>query len=586
MANTTTQITEIPATDEDSAFGSTSEPEQIDPDRPFLAKDSQSDVTVEQREKETRRGRPSSKGAPPGSAPQPTATQKNGIRVPDPKYKTYYSDSENPNQRTKAFWNWWNQLPTTFKERCVAYVYRDWPVLIHIDKDETDELSSIDCISGMEPIQNDADLNDRYGAGDFHIFFNEALLPGRRTLAKLFVKGSRDLKSRPPSDRRINDVQQIELTDPQNNGYVAYLRGRGMLPEQVSLKEKEGQVASIEAVREMNATVNKLTDKVINMAENKSRNSPGADETLKVLTQASINANEIQADAAKRSNEMLHETIRGMRELEQQSNGRGGGLGEALEVGDKLGLIGHRGGDSDEVKELRARLDKIQDDRMRALEEEVKAARIAGPAQAASSSPFGHVKEGLSALKEFKTAMEDLSGGKEPSMAEEVADIAGMPKWLPMVLQFGAPLLNNMLNVFLVSRGMTPGPMVAPGPMPGMGGMPGNGPGPFPGQPGQQPTPMPRPAQPSPPQPAQPGLPPAATAPTPSPEMSASGTPTYGLHPDIADLLFEIKTPLTQYIASGDATGEDYAGVFADSYGLEAFNTVAGFGVEGLMSSI
>ncbi len=179
---------------------------------PFLASESSAEVTEEQHKKALQRqGRSTQKnGAPPGSAPDVP------IKVPDPKYKTYYSDSDNPNQKTKALWNWWNALPMVFKERCMIYVYRDWPVLITLDKDETDELTCIDVISGVEPIQVDNDFNDKYGAGDFHIYFNEALKPGKRTLCRAFIKGSRDLKSRPPADRRINDPNQVEMTDPQN----------------------------------------------------------------------------------------------------------------------------------------------------------------------------------------------------------------------------------------------------------------------------------------------------------------------------------------------------------------------------------
>ena len=582
MANTTT--ISIESTNPDDPPMVDSQPEEAI-DKPFLAEDSQSDVTVEQREKETRRGRPSRQGAPPGSAPLPTSTQTKAteIKVPDPKFKTYYSDSENPHQKTKAFWNWWNQLPGAFKERCVAYVYRDWPVLITLDRDETDELTSIDCISGMEPIQNDADLNDRYGAGDFHIFFNEALKPGKRTLCKLYVRGSRDLKSRPPSDRRINDVNQVEMNDPQNSGYIAFLRGRGLLPDQVTLAKKEGELASLQAAKEMSTTVERLTDKVIKMAEDKGKNSPGADDTLKILTQASINANEIQADAAKRSNEMLHETIRGMRELE--SNGKKeGGVAETLElVTSIIDKFGPKESDNAEVRELRAELQRVRDDRLKTLEDQLTALRAAPIT--GNASPSATMKESITAFKEMRDLVEDVVGGGKKSPVEEIAEEAGIPKWLQLTLQYGLPFANNILGTFMISRGMTPTPTP---PMPGMPGMPGGMGGPGAGM-GMAPPPGARPMPPTAPNPSQapgtPGLPAPATQQS-QPELTQNGVPTYGLHPDIADILFEQKTPIVQYLAAGDATGEDYAELFANTYGLPVFNMMAGFGKEALLLAI
>src|SRR5271154_3406160 len=115
MAKITTLPPEsTPEIEEDpTILDDNSQPEDtLSADTPFLASESKADVSLEQREKATRRGRPATvNGGPPGSAP----TINNQLRVPDPKYKTYYSDSDNPNQKSKAFWNWWNQLSNPFK---------------------------------------------------------------------------------------------------------------------------------------------------------------------------------------------------------------------------------------------------------------------------------------------------------------------------------------------------------------------------------------------------------------------------------------------------------------------------------------
>jgi hypothetical protein len=540
------------------------------PDTPFLSSESKSETTVEQHRKglTTHKGRPtSSAGAPPGSA---TTTQV--VSVPDPKFKTYYHDSDNPGQRTKAFWNWWNALPVVYKERCVAYVYRDWPVLVYIDKDVNDELSYIDKISGMEPIQSDNDLNDKYGAGDFHIFFNEALGPKKRTLATLYIKGSRDLKSRPPADRRINDPNQVEMTDPQNPAYIAFLRGRGVLPDQITLAKKEGELASLQAAKEMSSTVERLTDKVISMAEDKGKGSPSADESLKLLTQASINANEIQADAAKRSNEMLHDTIKSLRELENGEKG-GTSFADAFTLAVDLMSKMNGGGNNQEVAELRAELARVNNDRLAALEKQIAEARAV---PVAGGSPFANIKEGFSAIKEMRDLVEDISGGSKPNPAEELAGAAGAPAWLMPAIQYGLPLLGNIVQAIMVGRGLaTPGPAQQPGPSPAPMPMPQAGPG----QPRPQPQPMP--IAPGIPAPQAPPMPAPAAAPIP-----IQGQSRYGLPADVEDLLYEIKTPFTHYISSGDLTGGDYADVFIANYGEQIFKQLTSFGVDGVAGAI
>jgi hypothetical protein len=556
---------------------------QTDPKPAFLTESSPLKATREEHKRQAKAGsvkRGDSAGDNPETGMSNTLIKKEiPIPIPSPRFTVFKNDATNPNQTSKKFYNYWNELPGWAKDRLTLYVYRDWPVLVQV-KEDSGEFAYIDKISGNQPLQDDIDLMNMYGTGSYKLMLSE-----KNCLCTVYVQnvGMNDLKSHPPADRRISDVKQVDLDHPGNKSYIEFLRMGGKLPEQQKGKEAEAEMAAISLVEKLQERNDTLVDKALTAAAAGRRDTEPTEQAI-------TRAIDVVADGAKKSNAMLSEayqTIKATREEGQSSATET--LNLAIQLAREFAGAKDKPGDDEVVRELRARLDKIQDDRMRALEEEIKAARTA---PTSAGSPFSSAKEGLSTIKEMKSMLEELGlSSKEPSPAEEIADATGMPKWMPMVLQYGAPLLNNLLNVFLVSRGMVPPPQ----PSPGMGGMPGGmpgmpnpGPGAFPGQSGPQPTPMPRAQQPATPQAAQPGLPPPpmtngqAQAPA---EFSPSGTPTYGLHPDIADLLFEIKTPLTQYIVS-DASGDDYAPVFCDNYGLDAFSTVAGFGVEGLMSAI
>jgi hypothetical protein len=581
MAETSTEVLPKPTPDPVLDSSSSREPDPVMPQPAFQAESSKFKASRDQHRRESKKDSVK-KGEFAGddreTGMSAAVIQKDKpIPIPSPKSTVFRKEATNTAQDSKRFYNYWNELPGWAKDRTVLYVYRDWPML-KVLPEESDELKYIDKISGNEPLQDDLDLMTMYGSGSYKLMFNEQS-PGSRNLCTVYVPsmGVNDLKSHPPTDRRISDVANVDMDFPGNRSYVEFLRMSGKLPEQARGKELENEMATMQLVEKLQDRNDTLVDKALAAA--------GRRENTEPTEQAVARAIDVVADGAKKSNAMLSEAYQVIRET--QNTGQSTAtetLNLAIQLAREFAGANKNTSEDTVVQELRARLDKIQDDRMKSLEEEIKAARTV---PASSTSPFSSAKEGLSTIKEMKGMLEELGlSSKEPSAAEEIADAAGMPKWLPMALQYGAPLLNNILNVFLVSRGMTPAPQAPPlgtMPGPGMGGMPGGMPNPGAGMAPGQSQPMPQAQRPVPPsnapQGTQQGLPAAP------PEFSPSGTPTYGLHPDIADLLFEIKTPLTQYIVS-DAGGDEYAPVFCDNYGLDAFATVAGFGVDGLMGAI
>lgn len=497
------------------------------------------------------------------------------IPIPSPRFTVFRSDATNPAQNSRRFYAYHNELPGWAKDRTTLYVYRDWPALKPVEEN-SGEFAYIDKISGNEPLQDDLDLLNRYGAGSYKLMFSE-----KTNLCTVYVVGLglSDLKSHPPVDRRISDVSQVDMDFPGNRSYVEFLRMAGKLPEQQKGKEAELEMAAITMVETLQKRNDTLVDKALEAATKGARSVEP--------TQEAINkAIDVVADGAKKSNAMLteaYQTVKGMREEGSSSSVEQ--LRATIElVKELMPKTGTGSGESisEEVRELRATIDRMRDERMAALEKQVAEARSNPPTQVSNGSPFASLKDGFAALREAREIVEEMSGGKDKdNPAEDLAKAAGAPAWLMPLLNIGLPIIGNIVQAVSVSRGLaTPGPVI-PTPQP-------QGGNPFQMGPQSAPPPpnnvaqMPQPGIPAP----QGGV--GAVA-GPGASQGVPGghqLPNYGLPQDVADLLWEIKTPFTTAVVSGDATGEDYADLFVGNYGPETFKQVIQFGPDGLLGAI
>lgn len=210
-------------------------------DAPFIATESPAfDGTPPKR----RRGGQRKDGAPPGTAPP-------AKDVPTPRYTSFYSDHDNPHQKTRAAWTWWKGLKPAQWELLDAHVYRSWPVLL--DPLDDSEHKYTDKIIGSQPIQNDQDFVDRYGAGDYVLYLNvNPVGDNRRTIFIAYIKCTHDFRTYPPTDRRVDNIGNISLTDPANAAYVAWLRANGKLKDEAKeSKEKEEMATATAGVTEL-----------------------------------------------------------------------------------------------------------------------------------------------------------------------------------------------------------------------------------------------------------------------------------------------------------------------------------------------
>lgn len=503
-------------------------------------------------------GHPRKDGMPPGSA-----AIEQTLSLPRPRFRTFRSDSQVAGQSSGSFHNYWGAFPTWAKDRTIGYVYRDHPALIPIPEDSKEKLY-IDKVS--TPFENDGDLLHRYGCGSYRIILNE---PGKPAIATCFVigVGGNDFRSNPPTDRRIDDVNQVDLNNPANNSYVMFLRSQGKLPEQSKKAEAEADMATIEMARDIAKQNEKLTDKLIESAGKRAEQDPNQKPLMDVVMDGALKSNEMMADAYTRSQSMMQETFEKLKTLREE--GGSNDPTRMLELAFKL--MGEMKGGPDansaalleEVKALRDRVANMQDERIASLERRLEEAANRQPISAPNPAvtQFTSVKEGVAALREMRDVVNEFSGGEKDSnpIEEAAADLG--PKWLRPILPIAIPLIGQLAQAFFASR-MPPGT----GNMPGMP---------------QQPMPFPPPMQHNPgpgsgPNPGQ--------APGPALVQAPSSIP--GLPPEVVQILQRIDFTLVDFLTDHESNGADFAEWFIQGFGVGTFEQIRGMGEQAILGAL
>lgn len=490
-------------------------------------------------------GRPRNDGMPPGTA-APTAT----IKIPRPKFTVFKSDSTNGSQRTKSFYNWWNALPTWARERTILYVYRDWPVLKAIPEG-SDDFVYIDKISGEEPLQDDIDLLNRYGCGRYKLMFNEQ--PGGNLCTAYAYSLGNDMKSYPPTDRRISDIENVDDSHPDNRSYIEFLKMRGTWK-----KEGEGDMAVATVVDRLLDQNKDLTDKAVKAAQQPvPKNDNDASMRLGM---------EVVADAAKRSNEIMQNTFEQARQIHvvpPASAAPATPPVDPMEMALRIVALLKEGKDKDdpEIVQLRAQVDQLRNDQVTMLRDELKAMREQmNNTSRVTGNPFASLQEGMKAMRDMRTVVDEISGAShEKGVVEEAVDAVG-PKWLGKY----APLIQQgfgLFDSFFRYRAASAGFPMPPGPQPQY---------PMAPQPGFPPNPQ--------------GFP--QPQPQPQPQTISAPPLPPGFPPELANLLMRISRSLHYHLADINATGSDFASWFMSGEGDETYAEVQSFGVEGIIRAL
>lgn len=537
--------------------------------------------------RELNRGRPRKdlmpSGATVGDKPTP---------LPRPKYTLFKSDATSLNQKSKAGFSWINAAQPWVKDRILIYVYREWPLLRLLSDEEkkSGAQSNIDKIPGNDAPQDDIDLLHKYGCGTYKLLVND--IEGNTVMTIIVVSaGGNDLKSHPPTDRRVSDIGQVDLNRKENTSYVEFLRMRGLLPEQARTSERAENVATIEAVKTVTEQYGALVNRVLDKSD-ESKNGGFDREVMSgvmdVVKDSVRTANEITAKSVDRANEILDGARTQMRDNSSGNNGGGGT--DPLQLAMQLvALINKGGGDSGEIAQLRRELADANNKRLEFLERQLMEAKAA-PA-VAPTGPFGSITEGVKALRSMREVVDEFSGGggggsgSGNRVSDAVEEAAGnmLPPWAKPFVAIGVPLLTALAQGYFASRGgVMPGmpsqlqPQPQPYPQPlqaqlGSGGGGNNGGGysipPYPGVPLSPPGP----------QLVQqaPGAPAPVPSPSSTPAPSSSPSP---MDAEMEEVLSSLAIPLGTYMRDEDTDGENFASMVYNVYGKYIFEAVSSAG--------
>lgn len=503
-------------------------PENVS-DKPFIASES---AAYSEDAPKRRPGRQRKDGAPQGTA---SLLAKN---VPSPKYTSFYSDHDNPTQKTRAAWTWWKGLREAQRDLLDAHVYRTWPVLL--DPIDDSEHKYIDKIIGNEPIQNDQDFIDRWGAGDYTLYLNVTPADGqRRTLFIAYVKCTHDFRKFTPTDRRIDNIANLSATDPANAAYVAWLKANGKLKDEVKETQDMAATAGLtEIVGKALDRGDRLMEKMIEMkdapqappvdpppsAEEKLNESLTLLEKLQSFTKGSPQTDPLA---------MMNAVIEAAKTLNQSNSpsalapfmDRISGLEEKLRT--------------QESEMLRGQLTEIKD-QLRALKETPPPSNVLLP----DGSNLDSIVK-----KAVEKAVENGLGGE--------SDNSWWVDPLKQVAPFAIPaIMTGLAQMFM------PKPAAAPAssfPMPPQNFQAGGV-----TQPQAQ---LPPPAQPQP-------------QPVPQPQQQGASYTTG--NPQLDMLLMMIQVPLADHLRD-DATGAEFAEYFIENYSFDIHTQLASSGTDAVV---
>lgn len=511
--------------------------------------------------KQHNRGRPRKDGTLPGLAAPSQAT-----RVPRPKYSTFKSDSTNPNQRVKAAIAWWNGCPGWAKSKMLAYVYRDWPYLLPVPQPENGrrqtDFAYIDKISGEEPLQDEMDVLHKYGCGRYRIIINEdvAVNGESKTLCTLYITGlSNDMRSFPPADPRVTDVNQVDLAHPDNKSYVEFLRMRGLLPEQKSIKEEEQEMATVTAVSEMTGLVGKLIDKQNSTA---SEGQVASTKAMEVVAEGAKAAIKITQDANEYASKQREASDARQQQHQYQPQAPAENpMSIALEIV-KVIQGNNSGNSGDAILSKVIEMQTKAFERMEALIDKA----IARPSQ--QPTPMTERIKDLREMKEMSETLWPRDKEKDDDVVDGVADAAGElgPKWLRPFIPMLVPVVAGLAQAFMAPKQQPMMPQYQPQyqPQPQQMYPPQYQPNPFPSQ--QMGSVLP---------------PQQVHQPQPMPAAQVPAMP-----PEVLRLMQMIEIPFLKHIKDPNMTGTDFAGWFIDGFDQTTFDQVVVFGPEALFQSI
>lgn len=447
-----------------------------------------------------RPSRPGLHDRPLGKVGRPKLTEEqkrervhiqNDPKTPLPPFKRYWTEAGNQDQRPGKLLKWIDELPKWAKERLVLYIYRDWPVLVQITAEDKElakatggfqalEHNYIDKVSVNSPemYREIVNLRDRYGSGDYKITVKDDQVE-KRALCEAHIRESwRDIRTYPPSDRRIDNPRNVDLNDPLNKSYLKFLEAQGKLPQEGG--EKKDDMAEVAAVSQMTGLVTKLVDKL-----NTKQGGEG---------EATSKAFDVLADATKKGQDILVESMKRAEDAKAAMPNPVDQLDKVLSIVDKIRPP--QSSDSAMVQsfmsnmmEMQKTIISIQNERISFAEKVALESKRGGNGEGQGGGDEDSTTKGVKRLLELANLLGLKRGGAEAAAS------AG-PDWkemIPDMLQGAGGIISSIVTAYqtrvyaeAVAKGQNPAPPPPPQQQPQAGAgvepdqapMNGNGNGP------------------------------------------------------------------------------------------------------------
>jgi hypothetical protein len=386
-----------------------------------------------------------------GKPPEPKKTIKDAPPppTPNPPFKSYWSESPNRLQYPNQLLNWCREIPTWAQNRLMFYIYRDWPVLLRIEP----EMKKAAKDAGLDPDDNYIDklakpfndiqeLLDRYGSGDYHVLVIDDVVE-KRILATIWVREHwREFRSHPPTDKRIDDTKNIVMEEKTNASYIAFLRSKGKLPDQI---KQEVNMAEAKTVDGALGLLGKFVD---NALESKKETPDGNMSTVvgEIVNVMGGAYKQIQENLPKPVDpiENFSKIATLMKELQPATREDGSSGMMAM----FMTMITENNKAAAESNRM---IMQMQESRISDLKEIVTALRPSTPAPPAPGTPGAPPPSAKDVLKDV-LEMSTLLGLRRGPTTSAVSD-SGPMDWksmLPDILESGSKIIGSLIQGYQI----------------------------------------------------------------------------------------------------------------------------------------
>lgn len=383
---------------------------------------------------------------------------------PTPATRFYHDEHQSAKGQPAEFFKYWRRLSADpeFRQRLVVYIYRAWPAMLDGKRQVTKVYDE-----ALTP----EDIIRQFGCGDYVLRLNDSGSNGLNiTNCSIRNLGARQLNEFPP----VLNIQDLDFDDRSNQSYLLWARSRGMLTPEQEQKirsaapehgkqqqdDKGDDMANAEAIKQLASTVDRITDKVITVANKEREESRGGglpEKLLDLVTAASASAT--QSAAA-----IMQESVKQVLELQKQNSNPLQNLKEV--AGTLKDLLPKANEQSDALARLMERekhftdmIFQIQNDRIKGLEnliekmtaQQIHATGAAAPAAVQETKPKSAV-EALRELAAMKDELRELLGLDDKPQEEP-----GWMKFAPFIAQglgmLGTYFANAMHNLAVAKTG-------------------------------------------------------------------------------------------------------------------------------------